>query len=248
MEWIPRPNPVKQLRAVKEPKEIEALKKAAQLTLRGCEKVMENLREGVSEEELALEFELFCRKHGASGLSFEPIIAFGENGAYPHYRAGKSRLKKGQTVLIDVGAVVEQYHGDLTRIFHFGSPDPRIVHFATLVKEAQAQAIAHIKPGVKVGTLDQIVQDLFDKANVKPLYMHSLGHGIGLETHEFPRIRWNGEDKDVALQTGMVFTIEPGLYQPGVGGVRMEDMVVVTETGCELLCSLYTLKSLVNSG
>lgn len=233
VEWIPQPNPVKELRVVKEPKEIAALKKAAHLTWRGYEKIVENLREGISEEELALEFEIFCLKNGASGLSFEPIVAFGENSAYPHYRAGKSRLKKGQVVMIDIGAIVDQYCGDMTRMFHFGKPDERIVHFEEIVKRAKRKALQAIKPGVKLGKLDQLVQDEFDAAHVKPLYTHSLGHGIGLEAHEFPRIRFDSEDKDVLLKPGMVFTIEPGLYQPGVGGVRLEDTVVVTETGYE---------------
>ncbi len=235
IEWEPLSNPLKEMRAIKEPGEIEALKKAALLTLSGIEKIKESLREGVSEEELALEFEIFCRKNGASGLSFEPIIAFGENSAYPHYRAGKSRLKKGQIVLIDVGAVMNDYHGDMTRIFYFGDPDPRILHFEKLVKNAQKKAIAHVAPGIKIGELDQIVQDEFDKAHVKPLYIHSLGHGIGLQTHEFPRIRFDGDDRSTLLRPGMVFTVEPGLYQPGVGGVRIEDMVVVTETGGEVI-------------
>jgi Xaa-Pro aminopeptidase len=236
VEWVPIPNPVKELRAIKEPKEIAALKKAQNLTWRGIEKVFSELKEGITEEELALEFEIFCRKNGASALSFSTNISFGENSAYPHYRAGKARLKKGQVVLIDVGAIVDQYNGDMTRICHFGKPDERIVHFEKLVSHAQKKAMAHIRPGVKIGELDQIVQDEFDKANVKPLYTHSLGHGIGLEAHEFPKIRFDGEDKNVVLQSGMVFTVEPGLYQPGVGGVRIEDMVVVTETGYEILC------------
>lgn len=235
IEWVPIASPLKGIRAIKEAGEIEALRRAAHLTLRGCQKVIESLKEGVSEEEMALEFEIFCRKNGASGLSFETIIAFGENSAYPHYRAGKSRLQQGQVVLIDAGAVVDHYHGDLTRIHYFGKPDPKIVRFEQLVKQAQKKAIDHVKPGVRVGDIDQIVQDEFDKANVKQLYIHSLGHGVGLETHEFPRLRFDGDDKDVILKKGMVFTIEPGLYQPGVGGVRLEEMILVTENGREIL-------------
>lgn len=233
VKWIPKPNPIEDIRAIKEKGEIYALKKAAQLTWAGYKRIVECLKEGVTEEDLALEFEMFCRKNGASGLSFSPIIAFGENGAYPHYRAGKNRLKNNQAVLIDVGAVVDSYCGDMTRMAYFGKVDERISLFEELVNRAKNLAIEHIKPGVQVGELDQIVQDEFERANVKPLYIHALGHGIGLEAHEFPRIRFNGVDKDVVLIPGMVFTIEPGLYQPGLGGVRLEDMVVVTESGCE---------------
>lgn len=231
VEWIPTPHPVKTFRSMKDAKEIAALRKAADLTWQGYQKVVASLKEGVSEEEMAWEFEFFCRKNGASGLSFDPIIAFGEHSAYPHYRAGKSRLREGQVVLVDVGAVVDGYHGDMTRIFYFGPPDPQISEWERIVKRAQKKAIDAVKPGIKCGQLDQIVQDEFDRANVKQLYTHALGHGIGLETHEFPRIKFDGEDKDVELKPGMIFTIEPGLYQSGVGGVRIEDMILVTETG-----------------
>ncbi len=235
IHWFPKPHPLQEMRAVKEDREIRLLKKAAQLTFQGYEHIASMLQVGVSEEELALEFEIFCLENGASGLSFHPIIAFGENSAYPHYRAGKCKLKNNQTVLIDVGAVFENYCGDLTRIVHFGKPDARILQFEKWVQLAKHSAIQAIQPGIKFGELDQMVQDEFDKVNVKPLYTHSLGHGIGLEAHEFPRIRFDGPDRDVILKTGMVFTIEPGLYQPGVGGVRLEDMIVVTETGFENL-------------
>ncbi len=229
--WTPKPHPLRVLRAIKEEEEIARLERAAQLTWRGYKHVVSCLREGISEEELALEFEIFCRKQGASGLSFSPIIAFGENGAYPHYRAGKSRLQKGQAVLIDVGAIVDHYCGDLTRMVYFGKPDSRILQFEAHVKRAKEMAMESIRPGLQLGQLDQIVQDEFERLGVKQLYIHSLGHGVGLETHEFPRIRFDSPDRDVVLKAGMVFTIEPGLYQPGVGGVRLEDMVVVTPMG-----------------
>ena len=234
VEWVPMPGPVQALRAIKSSAEIAALKRAQNLTLRGIQKVHEKFKEGVTEEELAREFEFFCRNHGASELSFESIIAFGENSAYPHYRAGKCKLQSGQIVLVDAGAVVDHYHGDMTRIFYFGKPDPRIVKLEQIVRAAQQKAIDQVKPGIKLGTLDQIVRDEFDAHNVKQLYTHNLGHGVGLETHEFPRLKFHGDDRDVILKPGMVFTIEPGLYQPGMGGIRIEDVVLVTETGHEV--------------
>lgn len=234
-ELIPLKNPLKNLRAIKDECEIAALKKAAKLTFHGYQEITKHLKEGVTEEALALEFEIFVRKNGASHLSFDPIIAFGENGAYPHYRAGPVKLKNGQSVLIDVGAVVDGYAGDMTRLAYFGKPDEKVVRLEKMVREAQKKAIDAIQPGVRIGELDQIVQDAFETQNVKQLYTHSLGHGIGLETHEFPRISYKGEDKDLILEPGMVFTVEPGLYQVGVGGVRIEDMVLVTDSGCEIL-------------
>jgi Xaa-Pro aminopeptidase len=234
IEWVAMPNPLRDLRAVKEPKEIEALKRAANLTWRGYQKIVEGLKVGVSEEELAIEFEIFCLRNGASEFSFKPIVAFGENSAYPHYRAGKTRLRENQIVLVDVGAVVDEYHGDMTRVHHFGEIDPELLRLEQIVKRAQKMAVDHIRPGVRVGDLDQIVRDEFDKENVKPLYIHSLGHGVGLETHEHPRqIKIDSDSRDLVLKPGMVITVEPGLYQPGLGGIRIEDMVLVTETGHE---------------
>jgi Xaa-Pro aminopeptidase len=232
-EWTPLPNPVKPLRAIKDTSEIALLRKAAQLTSIGYRHILSLLKVGVSEEEIALEFELFCRKNGASAISFNPIIAFGENSAYPHYRAGKTRLQNNQLVLCDMGAVVEHYHGDMTRMFHFGKIDPRLEHFEQLVREAQHKAIDAIKPGMLGSDVDKIVRMVFDRSNVKPLYIHSLGHGVGLDLHEEPRIYH--EREDVVIQPGMVFTIEPGLYQPGLGGIRIEDMILVTEKGAERL-------------
>ena len=232
-KWIPVPSPIKHFRLHKDGHEIELLKKAARLTWEGYQKILQILKEGITESEVALEFEIFCRRKGASGLSFESIIAFGENSAYPHYRAGSAKLKKNQIVLIDIGAVVDRYHGDMTRVFFFGTPDPELSRFHRIVKNAQQKAVSHIKPGIKLGELDRIVREEFRKENVEELYTHSLGHGIGLETHEYPRIKFDGEDKDLILKPGMIFTVEPGLYKPGLGGIRYEDTVCVTETGCE---------------
>lgn len=233
VEWIPVSSPAKNLRLIKDAGEIDSLRKAAHLTWKGYQHILRHLKEGVSESETALEFEFFCRKNGASGLSFEPIIAFGENSAYPHYRAGAAKLQKNQIVLIDIGAIVDRYHGDMTRVFFFGEPDPRLAHFHQLVRTAQKKAVDHVRPGIHIGELDQIVRKEFRKENLEELYTHTLGHGIGLETHEYPRIKAEGDDKDLILKPGMVFTIEPGLYQPGLGGVRYEDTVLVTDSGCE---------------
>jgi Xaa-Pro aminopeptidase len=229
-------SPLKSIRAIKTPDEIAALKRAALLTYEGLLHIKGLLQEGISEEELAFAFEWFCRKKGASGLSFDPIIAFGPNSAYPHHRAGKALLRKGQVVLMDVGAVVDEYHGDLTRVAFFGEADPKVVYFLHVVRRAQQKALEAIRPGVSVGRLDEIVRQEFRLEGVEELFTHSLGHGIGLETHEYPRIRFDGEDAGLLLTPGMVFTLEAGLYQASVGGVRYEEMIVVTEDGYENLC------------
>jgi len=231
----PRSGLLKQQRSIKDAGEIAALKRAASITWQGFKHIESLLKEGVSEEELALEFEIFVRKAGASSLSFSPIIAFGENSAYPHYRAGKSTLKEGQIVLVDVGAVVDGYAGDLTRVVFFGPSDPQLDAMLQLTKEAHQKAVDAVRPGVTFGDLDRVARSVFADAGVEGLFIHGLGHGIGLETHEYPSIKAAGVDQDAKIAVGMTFTIEPGLYRPGLGGVRFEDVVLVTKNGCERL-------------
>jgi Xaa-Pro aminopeptidase len=230
---VPISRPLREERAVKEKSEIKKLREAALLTWEGIKHIQRLLREGISEKELALEFEFFVKKQGASGLSFEPIIAFGENSALPHHRASKDRLRKDQVVLIDVGAVVDHYAADVTRVLFFGQKDPELERLHDLVIEADRRARAQVRVGEKMGSLDESARRVFARAGVEELFVHSLGHGIGLETHEYPLIRFDGEDRDDKIRLGMVFTIEPGLYQPGLGGIRYENTGVVTEQGFE---------------
>lgn len=232
---MPRPLLLKEQRGIKDAEEIAALKRAFALTLEGFEYAKGLLKEAITEEEIAFAFELYVRKRGATGLSFEPIVAFGENSAYPHYRAGKTALGKNQIVLIDVGAVLDSYRGDLTRVVFFGDPDPTLAEWLAWTKEAQQKAIELARPGCKIGDLDRAAREVFARHGVEELFVHGLGHGIGLETHEFPSVKATGVDRDTLLQPGMVITIEPGLYKPGLGGVRWEDMVLITEEGCESL-------------
>lgn len=227
----PTPHPLQSLRAIKDKEEIAALKKSANLLWRGFEHVKSLLKGGITEEALAKEFEIFCLKKGASSLAFEPIIAFGENSAMPHYRAGKRKLKKGDIVLIDIGVVVDSYASDMTRVVYFGKVDPRLIQMDSVVRASHQAALKICRPGTRVGKLDEAARKVMRQAKMEHLYVHSLGHGVGLETHEFPRIRFNGEDKGVILEAGMAITIEPGLYLPGVGGIRHEDTIVITEGG-----------------
>lgn len=225
------PHPLKDLRIIKDEQEIAHMKAAQQLTRDGYQYISSLLKEGISEEILALEFEFFCRKNGASKLSFSPIVAFGENSAYPHHRAGKDTLKKDQIVLIDVGAVVDHYAGDMTRVVFFGNSDKQLQLDYQLVKEVQKKVISHVKPGLHFGELDKIARSLLEKAGCGNLFTHGLSHGIGLDVHEYPRLKISGGDADLVLQPGMTFTVEPGIYRAGLGGVRYEDVVLVTEEG-----------------
>jgi Xaa-Pro aminopeptidase len=234
-EWIPITKPLKELRAIKDINEIAALKRAAQLTCKGYRHIEALLKEGVVEDELALEFEIYCRRQGASKLSFPPIIAFGEQSSLPHYRAGKGRLKKNQIVLFDLGAVVDGYAGDMTRVTFFGRPDPQLEKDYYLVQRVRDLVVASIRPGIRFGDLDRMAREALRKEGVDSLFTHGLSHGVGLDVHEFPTLRLDGGDADIRLASGMVVTVEPGLYRPGRGGVRYEDTVLVTDDGAEIL-------------
>ncbi len=222
----------KLIRAIKDSFELVALNKSEALLFEGFRYVRKQLRVGIEERGLALAFETFCRQRGAEKLAFSPIIAFGKNSAYPHYQTGKSRLKKNDIILCDLGVVVDHYHSDTTRTFFYGKGNPRLEKLDRVVKEAQEAAIEQCREGALTGDLDKAATKMIKKAELEKYIAHSLGHGIGLEIHEFPRLSSKKEDRDVVLREGMVITIEPGLYIPGLGGVRQEDRVVVTKTGC----------------
>lgn len=227
----PCPHPLRKGRSVKDAGELKRMKKSAAILWKGFEHLKRHLKEGISEKEAAFLFEMFCRKLGAEGLAFESIIAFGKNTALPHHRAGEARLKKGDLILCDIGVIFERYRSDMTRVLFSGKVDPRLMLMEGVVREAQKAALSLCRPGTKVKELDIAARKVMQRANMEDLFVHNLGHGIGLETHEFPRIRYNGDDKDVVLEEGMVFTVEPGLYIPGLGGVRHEDTIVITAKG-----------------
>jgi len=223
----------KEMRKGKDEKELIQVKKSAEILWKGYQYIKTLLKEGILEKEVSKKFEIFCLELGAEGLSFEPIIAFGENSALPHHRAGERSLKKGDIVLIDIGVVFNCYASDMTRIVFFGKPDPLLVKWLDIVIAAEQAAIELCQPGRAVKELDVKARSIFKSHDVEKYFVHSLGHGVGLEVHEQPRIRFDIEGG--VLKPGMVITIEPGLYLPGKGGVRYEDMIVITETGCENL-------------
>jgi Xaa-Pro aminopeptidase len=232
-ELVPLKKPTAVIRAVKSPAEIKALKKSAALLWKGFQFLKKNLKVGITEKAAASLFEVYCLENGAEKMAFDPIVAFGKNTAFPHYQPGNARLKSGDIVLLDLGVVVDRYYSDMTRTFFFGKPDSRLVVFEAAVKEAHDAALLLCRPGVKVGELDKAACHVIEKAGLKSYLAHSLGHGVGLEIHEFPRLKFRGEDSDVILKEGMVITIEPGLYWPGVGGYRYEDTIVITRKGHE---------------
>lgn len=230
VELIPHNSLIKPLRAIKDPDEVIYLQEAAKLGEEGFDLVFSLLTEGVQEREVATELEYYWKNKGAQGVAFEPIIAFGPNSALPHYRAGEARLQKNDIALIDIGVKWQHYHSDMTRVFFFGNPDEQLKTIYRIVKQAYTSALKLVKPGVSVSTLDQAARNVIQEAGYGEYFTHSLGHGVGLEIHEYPLLK--GE---ALLEKGMAITIEPGIYLPGLGGVRLEDTVLVTETGYENL-------------
>ena len=229
--WISLEGVTKRFRMVKSSKELELLANSAALLWEGFLYIESILKEGIEEKDVIRLFTIFCLEKGAEGLSFDPIIAFGEGSAMPHYKSGSRKLKKGDVVLIDIGVYLQGYASDMTRVLFFGEKNPQLAKFLELTKAAQKAALDLIRPGVKIGALDEAARKVYKAAGVEEYFVHTLGHGIGLEVHEYPRIRFQGVDSDLELEEGMVFTVEPGLYLPGVGGVRYEDTVAVQKEG-----------------
>lgn len=234
-DFVPLNGPILQLREIKEGSEIHKLREAAELGSRGFDYVVTLLKEGVSEKEVAAELEIFWLKEGGEKLAFAPHVAFGEGSSQPHYHVSERRLKKGDLVLIDIGVVLDHYHSDMTRVVAYGQPVPELVSIYQIVYEAYTAAVRLCKPGVLIGDLDRAARDLIEQAGLAERFPHGLGHGVGLEIHEPPRLRSVGPDASRPLREGMVITIEPGIYLPGKGGVRLEDMILITNTGCENL-------------
>jgi Xaa-Pro aminopeptidase len=239
IEVLPTESATEKLRIIKDEDEIEALRAAAELGCQGFRFAASLLAEGISEAEVALELEFFWKKRGAKRLAFDSIVAFGPNSSMPHYRSGPQRLKNHEPVLIDIGVVLSHYHSDMTRVVYFGTPPPLIETIYTIVEEAKEKAFTLCRPGTLIGELDQIARGHIASKGYAESFSHSLGHGIGLDIHEPPIIRSTGAFSDRPLQPGMVLTIEPGIYLPGIGGVRLEDTILITENGYENLTLKY---------
>jgi len=231
IQLIPQLNPLRDFRLIKDLDEIAILKRAAALNWKGFEHVCLLLKEGVTEKEMALEFEMFVRRNGADSLAFDPIVSFGKNSAMPHYVPSNTKLKLNDIVLLDIGVRIENYHSDMTRVIFFGKASAELEKMYSITKRAQANALSLCKPGTKLKDLDLAAREIFIQEDCEKDYLHSLGHGVGLEIHEYPRIKFDTEDKDVILKPGMVITIEPGIYVADIGGVRYEDTILITNEG-----------------
>jgi Xaa-Pro aminopeptidase len=191
--------------------------------------VTRKLMEGVTEKQIAFELDTFMRRAGAEQISFESIVAFGENAAEPHHSPTDRPLARGDVVKLDYGSVVDGYHSDMTRTVAFGEVSEQLREVHQIVLRAQQAGIDAVRAGVTGGEADHAARQVIADAGYADSYTHSLGHGVGLEVHEGPGLRAGGAD---VLPEGAVVTVEPGIYLGGVGGVRIEDMVVVIADGC----------------
>jgi len=229
---IPSHNLIESLRQVKDAGEIEKIKEALRITGLALEFIGEFIRPGLKELEAAGELERFVRYQGAQEAAFNIIVASGPNSAYPHHRPGQRIIRKDDLVLVDIGVDYFGYKSDLTRVFFLDKIKGLNRRIYEIVLKAQAKAIGKIKPGVEINRIDSLSRNYIADKGYAKYFGHSLGHGIGLQTHEAPSISARNEG---ILAPGMVFTVEPAIYLPGKFGIRIEDMVLVTNKGCEVL-------------
>ncbi|MDD3655108.1 MAG: Xaa-Pro peptidase family protein [Desulfotomaculaceae bacterium] len=223
---------VEKLRLIKDSTEIKHIEEAVRLSDRAFEQVRPHIKPGVTEREIGLRLDFAMREMGAEGVAFETIVASGPRSALPHGVASSKRLQKGDLVIMDFGSVYCGYHSDITRTIVVGELAPWQREIYSIVLEAQLKAIEAIRHGVKASAVDSAARYVITSKGYGDYFGHGTGHGLGLDIHENPRL---SRKVDTVLQAGMVVTVEPGIYLPGQGGVRIEDTVIVLESGCRVL-------------
>lgn len=234
VELKPTKKLIEDLRLIKDKSEVKKIKKAIAYTDRAFKHICNYIKPGLSEREVALELEFFLKQMGAEKNAFEFIVASGTRSSLPHGVATEKKIEKGDFVTMDFGAFFQGYCSDLTRTIIMGKPTDRQREIYNIVLEAQLAVIEKIKAGMSCKEADGIARDIIDNAGYKENFGHSLGHGIGMEVHEAPRVSYSSDSK---LKTGMVVTDEPGIYIPDWGGVRIEDDLYLTDEGCQVLNS-----------
>ncbi|MBX5442463.1 MAG: aminopeptidase P family protein [Solirubrobacteraceae bacterium] len=235
IELVPAGGLVEELRAVKDPDEIERIRAAAQLADAALEVVLKRGLAGRTEREVALDLEVEQRRLGAEAVSFPPIVAAGAHGALPHAQPRAVGIPAGTLVVIDWGCRLDGYCSDCTRTYATGEPSDRDREVYELVLAAQRAGLDAVRPGPRGREVDAVAREIIAGAGHGEHFGHGLGHGVGLDVHEAPRLSTTGETE---LAAGMVVTVEPGVYLPGEVGVRIEDLVVVTDDGGEILSGL----------
>jgi Xaa-Pro aminopeptidase len=222
---------IERLRMVKDAGEIEVIRASVVSNSRALEAALRLFRTGMTESELAAEIDYRNRKFGAEAPSFDTIVAAGEHAALPHAQPGAAKIGPGM-LLIDMGAFRDGYASDMTRMAHVGPPTPKYKRAYRAVLEAQLAGVNAVKPGITADSVDRVVRRTLKQHGLDREFIHSTGHGLGLEIHEPPRL---GRKDKTKLEAGMAITIEPGIYIEGWGGIRIEDTVLVTAKGCEVL-------------
>lgn len=223
---------VEEIRQVKEAGEVERIAAAAAIADKAFDHILCRLAPGVTEAEIALELEVFMRSNGSEGVGFEPIVASGPNSSRPHARVSSRAIEVGDFVTMDFGACVKGYRSDMTRTVVVGSATPRQREIYEVVLAAQEAAIAAVKAGLPGMQIDAVARDTIAERGYGEYFGHGLGHGVGLDIHELPSVSSKARP---SVQAGSVITIEPGVYVPGFGGVRIEDLVLVEDGGCRVL-------------
>jgi Xaa-Pro aminopeptidase len=236
--FVPTERVVERARLVKDDGEIEVMREAGKRLSAAAIEALLAVRPGRSETAVAFDVELALRRAGFSKPAFETIVASGPNSALPHARPGSRVLADGDGVVLDFGGVYDGYCVDLTRTVQLGPASGSFSRIFEAVREAHAAAIAVVRPGIAASEVDAAARQALAARGLADAFVHGTGHGLGLEVHEEPRVTRQGTARDEILEPGMIFTVEPGAYLPGVGGVRIEDDVLVTAAGCELLTAV----------
>jgi len=225
------PELITEMRKIKSKREISWLREAAELAVKGMARAAEFIEKGRSELEIAAEAEYAMRRSGSEGTPFTTIVASGKNSWLPHATVTRRRLRRGELIIVDLGAIYKGYASDMARTFSL-APTRKQLKLLDVVKRAQEAAIKCIRDGVKAASVDKAAREVIRRAGYEKFYSHEIGHGVGLEMHEAPSLAPGFED---ILRMGMVLTVEPGVYVPGLGGARWEDIVLVTAKGHEIL-------------
>lgn len=223
---------VEELRMVKSAVEIAKIRRSVDVNSEALARGLKRIKAGAREHEIAAEIDYQMRRLGAEKPAFETIVAAGERSALPHAHPSERRLGANELLLIDMGASVDGYASDMTRVVHSGKPPGRVRELYRAVLEAQLAAIDAVRPGIAANKVDRAARKVLKRHNLDRAFVHSTGHGLGLEIHEPPRV---AKSEKLALRAGMAITIEPGAYLEGFAGVRIEDTVLVTANGCEVL-------------
>lgn len=229
---VEAPYSLDQLRAIKSGEEMSLLDRAIEITDQAFGDVASRIEVGMTEERVAWQLELAMRECGAEAMAFDIIVGAGLNSALPHHLADETVIREGEPIVIDMGARFDGYCADLTRTVFLGEPDEKFLHVYDVVLQAQLAAEEQVTPGMTGEDVDSISRDIITDAGYGDHFGHSLGHGVGLAVHEYPRVGPRAKER---IENGMVFTIEPGIYLPGWGGVRIEDIVVMENGGARVL-------------